>query len=81
MSEYLNLTYKLVWFQYYDRESIDILSIFGVLSVLRRGCGVNDLQMVIDLVKGNPGFFSIIAFTRSRRAKTLSTCLCLFTLP
>ena len=34
MSKYLNLTYKLVWFEYLDRESIDILSFFGFLSIL-----------------------------------------------
>ena len=33
MSKDLNLTYKLVWFEYLDRESIDISSIFGVLSI------------------------------------------------
>ena len=33
MLKYLNLTYKLVWFEYFDRESIDSSSIFGVLSI------------------------------------------------
>ena len=33
MSKYLNLTYKLAWFEYLDRESIDISSIFDVLSI------------------------------------------------
>ena len=33
MLKYLNLTNKLVWFQYFDRESIDISSILGVLSI------------------------------------------------
>ena len=33
MLEYLNLTYKLVWFEYFDRESVDILNIFGVLRI------------------------------------------------
>ena len=35
MSEYLNLTYKLVWFEYFDRESVDILNIFGVLKIFQ----------------------------------------------
>ena len=34
MLKYLNLICKLVWFQYFDRESIDISSNFGVLSIL-----------------------------------------------
>ena len=34
MLEYINLTYKLVCFKYLDRESINILNIFGVLSIL-----------------------------------------------
>ena len=33
MSKYLNLTYELVWFEFLDRESIDISSIFDVLSI------------------------------------------------
>ena len=33
MSEYLNLTYKLIWFEYFDRESIDISSIFDILNI------------------------------------------------
>ena len=33
MSEYLNLTYKLVWFEYFDRESVDISSIISFLSI------------------------------------------------
>ena len=33
MSKYLQLTYKLVWFEYFGRESIDISSVFGVLSI------------------------------------------------
>ena len=28
MSKYLNVTYKLVWFEYFDRESTDISNIF-----------------------------------------------------
>ena len=28
MSKHLKLTYKLVWFEYFDRESIEFLSIF-----------------------------------------------------
>ena len=35
MSKYLNLTYKLVWFKYLNRESIYILSIFGVLIIFQ----------------------------------------------
>ena len=34
MSKYLNLTYKFVWIEYLDRESIDILSILNVLSIV-----------------------------------------------
>ena len=34
MSEYLSLTYQLVWFKILDTESIIILSIFGDLSIL-----------------------------------------------
>ena len=33
MSKYVKLTYKLVWFEYFNRESIDISSSFGVLSI------------------------------------------------
>ena len=35
MLKYINLTYKLVWFQYFYRESIDISSIFGVRSIFQ----------------------------------------------
>ena len=34
MSKYLNLTYKFVWIEYLDRESIDILSILNILSIV-----------------------------------------------
>ena len=34
MPKYLNLTYKFVWLEYLDRKSIDISSIFGVLSIV-----------------------------------------------
>ena len=33
MSEYLNLTYNLVWFEYFDRESVDISSSISVLNI------------------------------------------------
>ena len=32
--QYLNLTYKLDWYKYLDRESTDVSSIFGVLSIV-----------------------------------------------
>ena len=32
--QYLNLTYKLDWYKYLDRESTDVSSIFGVLSTI-----------------------------------------------
>ena len=35
MSKYLNLTYNLVWFEYFGYKSIDISSIFGVLSIFK----------------------------------------------
>ena len=35
MSKYVKLTYKLVWFEYFNRESIDISSSFGVLSIFQ----------------------------------------------
>ena len=34
MPKYLILTYKLGWCEYLDRESIDVSSIFGVLSIV-----------------------------------------------
>ena len=33
MSKYINLTYELVCFEFSDRESIDISSIFGDLFI------------------------------------------------
>ena len=34
MSKYINLTYKFFWIEYLDRESIDILSVLNVLSIV-----------------------------------------------
>ena len=33
MSKYLNFTYRLVWYEYLDKNN-DISSIFGVLSIV-----------------------------------------------
>ena len=33
--QYLNLTYKLDWYKYLDRESTDVSNIFGVLSIVK----------------------------------------------
>lgn len=34
MSKYLSFTSKLVWIEYLDGESLNILSRFGVLSIM-----------------------------------------------
>ena len=35
MSKYLKLTYKLVWFEYLDWESISIVGVLSILSYFR----------------------------------------------
>ena len=33
MLKYINLTYKLIWFKYLNRQSVNISSGFSVLSI------------------------------------------------